>query len=194
MASWASLKSHYNLPPHLPVRLALSYNYHISSISGHIILFGHFNISRVKMYLIFIGVSYSFFFSFFFLGLHLQYMEVPRLGGKSELQLQHRIWATSAFYIIACGNAGSLTHWARSGHRTCIFMDTSRVHNPLSHHGNSWCVILLLKVFSSLSGSWNNDASHNPGYYTDEIQHCSSRDNITGLHNKTHYEVKENVR
>ena len=31
------------------------------------------------------GCFFSFFFSFFFLGLHLQHMEVARLGVKSEL-------------------------------------------------------------------------------------------------------------
>ena len=39
---------------------------------------------------------------FFSLGLHLQRMEVPRLGAESELQLPA--------YTTAHGNAGSLTH------------------------------------------------------------------------------------
>ena len=56
-------------------------------------------------------------------------MEVPRRGVQSELQLPAyttatampnpngtcRIWATFATYTVACGNAGSLTHWERPG-------------------------------------------------------------------------------
>ena len=51
---------------------------------------------------IFLFFFIFFFFFFFFLRPHLQHMEVPRLGFKSELQLQayttwqHRIQATSA--------------------------------------------------------------------------------------------------
>ena len=50
---------------------------------------------------------------FFFLWSHLWYMEVPRLGVKSELVLwstpqpQHYwIWDTSATYTTVCGNTG----------------------------------------------------------------------------------------
>ena len=57
----------------------------------------------------------SFFFFFFWL--HLQHMEVPRLGVKQELQLkpmpqpqEYQIRVASATYAAACGNAGSLTH------------------------------------------------------------------------------------
>ena len=51
---------------------------------------------------------------------HLQHMEVSGPGVKSELQLwslpqppQQQIWAASVIYAAACGNARSLTHWAR---------------------------------------------------------------------------------
>ena len=53
--------------------------------------------------------SYNFFFVVVFLGLHLWYMEVPRLGVQSELQ-QLGIRAASATYTTAHGNTGSLTH------------------------------------------------------------------------------------
>ena len=56
----------------------------------------------------------SFFF-FVFLGPHPWHMEDTRLGVKSELQLQHRIWGTSVTYTTAPGKAGSLTHWAGLG-------------------------------------------------------------------------------
>ena len=57
----------------------------------------------------------SFFLSFFFfLRLHLQHMEAPRLGIKLELQLwsipqlqQQQIQATSLTYTTAQGNARS---------------------------------------------------------------------------------------
>ena len=49
-----------------------------------------------------------------FLGLHLQHMEVPVLGADLEPQ-QGRIWAASETYTTAQGNDGSLTHWARPG-------------------------------------------------------------------------------
>ena len=68
-------------------------------------------------------VSNLFFFLFFlFLGLHLQHMEVPRLGVQSELCCrptlqpnQCQIWAGSATYTTAHGNTGSIIHWARPG-------------------------------------------------------------------------------
>ena len=64
------------------------------------------------------------FFFAFFLRLYPRYVEVPRLGVESELQLpcwptpqpqQCWIWAASVTHTTAHGNSGSLTHWARSG-------------------------------------------------------------------------------
>ena len=62
--------------------------------------------------------SRYFFFPFiFFLGPHLQHMEVPWLGVESELQLPPtpqpqpcQIQATSATYTTTQGNVRSLTH------------------------------------------------------------------------------------
>ena len=63
------------------------------------------------------NISFVFFlfFSFVFLGLHSQYMEVPRLGGQLELALELLATATPDLsrvsdYTIAQGNAGFLTH------------------------------------------------------------------------------------
>ena len=68
------------------------------------------------------------FFFFFFLGLQLGHMEVPRVGTESELQLRPTpqsqqcqwIYASVTWHRsqcicdlhsqLACGNAGSLTH------------------------------------------------------------------------------------
>ena len=68
---------------------------------------------------------YRFFVLFcflFFLGLHPQHTEVPRLGVESKLQLwlrpqpqQHGIQVASVTYTTVHGNAGSLTHLARPG-------------------------------------------------------------------------------
>ena len=57
-----------------------------------------------------------FFLTFFFLGPHLQYMEVPRLGVKSELRLLATATAMQGpTYTTAHGKARSLTHWTRPG-------------------------------------------------------------------------------
>ena len=59
----------------------------------------------------FLDLSISFFSLFYLfiylLGLHLQYLEVLRLGVQSELYL--------LAYTTAHSNAGFLTHWARPG-------------------------------------------------------------------------------
>ena len=95
----------------------------------------------------------------------MRHIEVPRQGVELELQLpayatatatatqQCRIWAASATYATAYGNAGSLTHWARPGMEPesswilVWFISTE----PLSHNGNSLCV--HLHVASSLCAS-----------------------------------------
>ena len=83
------------------------------------------------------------FFIFFFLGSHLLHVEVPRLGVKSELQLQVYTTATATpDPSCICNLHHSLQqHWilnplskARDG--THILMDTSPGLNPLSHNGN----------------------------------------------------------
>ena len=81
---------------------------------------------------------------FFFLGLHVQWMEVPRLGVESELQLQAYATATATWgpsHI--CGLCCSLWQpWilnilSEARDQTCILRDTSWVLNPLSHYRNS---------------------------------------------------------
>ena len=75
-----------------------------------------------KIKLLSFGFLLLFYF-FVFLGLHLQRMEVPRLGVQSELQLlacttataTQVIRATSATYTIAHGSAISLTYWSMPG-------------------------------------------------------------------------------
>ena len=65
---------------------------------------------------------YYLFIYLFFLGPHLQHMEVPRLGSNWSCSCQpapqpqqHHIWAMFTTYTPAPGNTWSLTHWARPG-------------------------------------------------------------------------------
>ena len=80
--------------------------------------------NRIKVYVWSRFTKYfSFLFFFFvFLGPHLQYMEVPRLGVESELPCrptlwpqQYGIWAMSMTYTTGHSSARSLTHWVRPG-------------------------------------------------------------------------------
>ena len=80
-------------------------------------------------------------FFFFFLG----HMGVPRLGVESECSCQpmphpqqHQIWAASVTYAAACGNDGSLSHWARPGIKPVSSWTLCRVLNLLNHNWNSW--------------------------------------------------------
>ena len=67
-------------------------------------------------------VYFFLHFFFFFKWLYLWHIEVLGLGVELELQLgpmlqtrQCQIFATSVTYTTACGNAGSVTPWARPG-------------------------------------------------------------------------------
>jgi len=83
-------------------------------------------------------------FSFCFFELCLWAMEVSRLGIKSELQLPAYTTAT-AMWDLSC--VCNLHHSSRkcwilnplseARDRICILIDTSQVHNLLSHNGNS---------------------------------------------------------
>ena len=75
----------------------------------------------IVLYVGLVPVPYWFSFFFFFLGVHLQHMEVLRLGVESEhcwptSQLQQLgLPAASVAYAAAYGNARSPTHWVRPG-------------------------------------------------------------------------------
>ena len=77
----------------------------------------------------------SYIIFFFFLGLHLWYMEVPRLGVESKLQLPAYATATaktdpscicdlhhSSWQCLFLNPLSKARDW------TCMFMDTSQVH------------------------------------------------------------------
>ena len=57
---------------------------------------------------------------------------------------QRRIQAMSAAYTTAQGNARSFNPLSKARDRTRILMDTSQVHNLLSHNGNFRCIIPMV--------------------------------------------------
>ena len=69
----------------------------------------------------------SFFFCF--LGWHLQYMEVPRLRVKSELQLPAYVTATAAL---------EPRPTEQGQDKTCILMDTSQIRFRCTMMGTPW--------------------------------------------------------
>ena len=88
------------------------------------------------------SVERGFFFVFFFLGPHLQHMEVPRLGAKSELALQGYTTATLNSSRICDLYHSSREHQilnplSQARDRTHVLMDTSCTLNTLSHNCNS---------------------------------------------------------
>ena len=79
----------------------------------------------------------------FFLGMHLQHMEVPRLRVKSELKLLAYTTATAVPDLSqvcdlhhSSGQCRILHPLSRGRDRTRVLMDTSRILNPLSHNRN----------------------------------------------------------
>ena len=71
-------------------------------------------------------------------------MEVHRLGVNGSCSCRpipqpQQCWIQAApvTYTAACGNAGSLTHWARPGIKPIFSQRLCWVLNLLSHNGNS---------------------------------------------------------
>ena len=79
-----------------------------------------------------------------FLGLHLQHMEVPRLGVESELQLLAYSAATATQDLSHVCNLHDssqqcqiLNPLSKARDRTHNLMVPSQIRQPLSHDGNS---------------------------------------------------------
>ena len=75
---------------------------------------------------------------------HLQHMEVPRLGGESQMQLPVYTTATAMQELShtchLCHSSGQrqiLDPLSEARDGTCILMDPSRVLNPLSCNENA---------------------------------------------------------
>ena len=90
-----------------------------------------------------------FFFFWSFLGLLPWYMEVPRLGVQSELQLPAYPTATETRDPgHVCDPPYSsqqrriLNPLSKARDQTCVLMDISQVHNLLSHSSNAWSSLL----------------------------------------------------
>jgi len=99
---------------------------------------------------------------FFFLGPHLQRMEIPRLGIESVLQLPIYTTATATRDLSPICDL----HWSlqqcqilsllsEARVRTYILMDTSQILKLLSHSGNSKGVIFFLSPTCSI-WEWPN--------------------------------------
>ena len=103
-----------------------------------------------------------FFFSVFFsLGPHLRYMEVPGLRVKSELQLPAYTTASATqdpSHICDLHHSSQqcwiLNPLTKARDQTCIFMDTSRDPNPLSHDRDSILFFHLSMWSITLIGLW----------------------------------------
>ena len=74
---------------------------------------------------------------FFFLGLHLWHMEVPRLGVELELQPPAYTTTTARQIQATYSESWIPNPLSEARDQTCILMDASQVLNPLSHSGNS---------------------------------------------------------
>ena len=99
-------------------------------------------------------IMYSFCSFVSFMAAHMA-CEVPRLGVELELQLSAYATAKATPDLIQVCNLhrSSWQHQilktlSQARNQTCILKDTSQVHNPLTHNGNS------LKYFSYLA--WLN--------------------------------------
>ena len=92
------------------------------------------------------------FFFFFFLGPHLLDVEAPRPGVELELQLQAYNTATAT----QAPSHSSRQRWtlnplSEARDQTHILMDSSRVHELLSHKGNSQGCVIWTKGFITVS-------------------------------------------
>ena len=97
-------------------------------------------------------------FFFFFLGLHLQQLEIPRLGIESELQLPAYTTATampdlSHICDLCCSwwEPQILNPLSKARDGTRILMDTSQVLNTLSHNRNSFFFVFFVFMLNTLS-------------------------------------------
>ena len=84
----------------------------------------------------------------------LIFKAAPAVPGSSWAR--GRIRAAASPYATSCGNAGSLTHWARPGIKPTSSQWPSCILNPLSHSGNSFPVSFKLQHrFFSWSRTWS---------------------------------------
>ena len=108
-----------------------------------------------------LGIGNFFFPAFFFLGLHLWHMKVPRPGVKSELQLLAFTTATATWDLNGVGNLYHSSRQHRIPHpvseardQTCILMDTSwiRFHYATMETPRDRQIINLLQLIGRQCG------------------------------------------
>ena len=90
-----------------------------------------------------------FVFALCFLGPHLQHMEVPGLGAELELQLLADTTAAAMWNpspVCDLQQCRILNPLSETRDQTCILMDSSQIHHPLSHSGNSPEVNLVITI------------------------------------------------
>ena len=85
-----------------------------------------------------------YYYPFFFWGLHLGHMDVPRLGNESELQLPAYTTATATLDSRAT-EQGQGSNPCPRGYYSDLF--------PLHHKGNSWVKLLIAPPFTLEIGS-----------------------------------------
>ena len=88
------------------------------------------------------------------LGPNLRHVGVSRLGVRSEVLLPATTTATSNPSLVcnlhhSSQQRHSLNRLSEVRDRTCIFMDTNHVLNPLSHSGNS-CIFFLRAIYTRI--------------------------------------------
>ena len=133
---------------------------------------GHLTMSR----------DHFFFLIFYFLQPHLLHMEVARgqiraaAANLHHSHQPHQIQAASATYAAACGNSGSLTHWARPGIDPASSWTLCQIPNLLSHNGNYWRYFLI--VANWWKCSWHLAARNQRCY--------SAKQSPTGKNLSTH--------
>ena len=93
---------------------------------------------------------------FYYLGLHLRHLKVPRLGVESELPVCTTATATPELSCIPKLHCSLRQHQIlnplnEAGDWTQVLKDTSLVLNPLSHNGNSTNKIDYRRVLPNLS-------------------------------------------
>ena len=105
-----------------------------------------------------IPLSFIFLNQYLCVCVNLWHMEVPRLGVQCELQLLAYTTATAVpdrrcICDLHCSPQHQILNpLSEARDRTCILMNNSQIHNPLSHNGNS-PVIYFLFSFSVSSFS-----------------------------------------
>ena len=106
-------------------------------------IFPYFVVINVFSNICFIYI-YIYIYIFSFLEPYLWHVEVPRIGGESELQLPVYTTATATpdpnCICDICHSSPRcwiLNPLSKARDQTCILTDASWILNPLSHNGNS---------------------------------------------------------